>query len=91
MPRRYLGRDCVHPYDIERGAKPALFVASEDVRVGMEAARAADGVSEALVSALRAEVLSGRYRPAAEAVAERILRELARWGSLGTDSRASQG
>jgi anti-sigma28 factor (negative regulator of flagellin synthesis) len=81
----------VHPQGNERGAKPAVSVASEDVRVGMEAARAADGVSEALVSALRAEVLSGRYRPAAEAVAERMLRELARWGSLGADSRARRG
>lgn len=78
MSRCCLGRDCVHPYDTEHGAKPAVSVASEDLRVGMEAARAADGVNHALVSALRAAVLSGRYRPAAEAVAERMLRELGR-------------
>jgi anti-sigma28 factor (negative regulator of flagellin synthesis) len=78
----------VHPHDIERGAEPAVSITSEDLRIGIEAVRAADAVSEALVSALRSQLVSGRYQPAAEAVAERMLSELALWRPVGRRHRS---
>lgn len=51
---------------------------SEDLRVGMAAARAASGLDEARLSALARSVRSGRYRVSADVVAEAILRDLGR-------------
>lgn len=70
------------PHDIERGPESGVAIRPEDLRIGIGAARAAGAVSEALLTALRPQVLAGRYRPPAQAVAQRMLRELA-WGRLG--------
>jgi len=72
-------RDSVPSHDSKRDDGRGGRVPSEDLRVGMAAARASDWVSEGVVLALRAQVQDGRYRPAAEAVAEQILQELAAW------------
>ncbi len=57
----------------------ALFsLRSEDVRVGMEAARAAGKPDEARLAALSAEVRAERYRVSSEVVAEALLRDFGR-------------
>jgi hypothetical protein len=53
-------------------------VACGDLRLGVLAARSADGCDELRLAGLEAEVRRGRYRPPAEAIAECILRDLGR-------------
>jgi len=61
------------------GPDRALFSSrSEDVRVGMEAARAAGQSDEARLARLAGRVRSGGYRVSAQAVADAVLRDLAR-------------
>jgi hypothetical protein len=53
-------------------------VTCDDLRLGLLAARSAEGCDEVRLAELRAEVRRGSYRPPAEAVAECILRDLGR-------------
>jgi hypothetical protein len=51
---------------------------SEDVRIGMEAARAAGQSDGVRLARLAGQVRSGGYRVSAQVVAEAVLRDLAR-------------
>lgn len=51
---------------------------SEDLRVGMDAARRSSRSDEARLSALTRSVRSGRYRVSSDVVADAILRDLGR-------------
>lgn len=60
-------------------ADRALFSPrSEDVRAGMEAARAAGQPDEERLAALAAEVRAERYRVSSDVVAEALLRDFGR-------------
>jgi len=61
------------------GPDRALFSSrSEEVRIGMEAARAAGQSDGARLARLAGQVQSGGYRVSAQVVAEAVLRDLAR-------------
>jgi len=61
------------------GPDRALFSSrSEEVRIGMEAARAAGQSDGARLARLAGQVQSGGYRVSAQVVADAVLRDLAR-------------
>lgn len=61
------------------GPDRALFSSrSEEVRIGMEAARAAGPSDGARLARLAGQVQSGGYRVSAQVVADAVLRDLAR-------------
>lgn len=53
-------------------------VTCDDLRLGLLAARSAEGCDEVRLAELQAEVRRGLHRPSAETIAECILRDLGR-------------